>query len=123
LISRQNHASSVSTGEQTKREKIMRKYTATELMKGNVSHTMDQILWDFGQCYGEKLPRSTRKDLSQEQIAICALRAFEKTGFAIRHADAEGNLTWKATPEMQAYDPDAMGGTVTIRAPSFDREE
>ena len=92
-------------------------------MKGNVSHTMDQILWDFGQCYGEKLPRSTRKDLSQEQIAICALRAFKKTGFAVRQADAKGNLTWKATPEMQAYDPDTMGGTVTIRAPSFDRDE
>ena len=61
--------------------------------------------------------------MSEEQIAICALRAFKKTGFAVRQADAKGNLTWKATPEMQAYDPDAMGGTVTIRAPSFDRDE
>ena len=89
----------------------------------NVSHTIDQILWEFGQRFGEMLPRSKRKHLSREQIAICALRAFEAGGLAIRKADADGNFTWRATPEMLAYDPDSSGGTVTMRAPSFDREE
>ena len=66
----------------------------------NVTHTMDQILWDFAMCFGDGLPRSKRRELSQEQIATSALRAFELTGHAVRQADAEGNLTWKATPEL-----------------------
>ena len=80
----------------------------------NVSHTMDQILWEFGQGYGEKLPRSKRKHFSREQIAIFALLAFEANGFAIRTEDANGNQIWKATPKMQAYSPETLG-TVTIR--------
>ena len=89
----------------------------------NVTHTMDQILWDFARFYGEKLPRLTRRKLSQEEIATSALRAFEATGHAVRQADADGNLTWRATPELLEYAPSGSGGIVTIRAPSFDREE
>lgn len=86
--------------------------------QSSVIHTMDQILWDFSQIWGETLPPSPGQKLSEAEIAICALRAFEASGRAVRETDADGNLTWRATPEMQAYDSDSSGGTVTIRAPA-----
>jgi len=86
--------------------------------QSNVTHTIDQILWDFSQIWGETLPQSPGLKLSKEEIAICGLRAFEEGGCAVREADADGNLTWRATPEMQGYDSDSSGGTITIRAPA-----
>jgi hypothetical protein len=82
----------------------------------NVTHTMDQILWDYSQIYGEKLPPGRK--LSEEEIAICGLRAFEEYGHAVREADVDGNLTWRATAKMLEHSSLGAGGIVTIRAPA-----
>ena len=87
-----------------------------------MTHTIDQVLWEFGAMLVEVACPSSRRALTQEQIAIHALCAFEAGGFAIRETDADGNLTWRAAPEMQAYSPHTAGGTVTIKAPSFEPE-
>ena len=106
----------------TKLSKLM-KMKRPQQSSWNVTHTMDQILWDYAKYYGEKLHRSTRMKLSEEEIAISALRAFEVQGHAVREADVDGNLTWRATPKMLEHSSLGSGGIVTIRAPSFDREE
>jgi hypothetical protein len=80
-------------------------------------------LWDYSQTIGEKLPRKMWEEAGLEEIAIGGLAALEKLGRAVRHTGADGNLTWKATPEVQACRKDTSGATVTIRAPSFDRIE
>jgi hypothetical protein len=59
---------------------------------------MDKVLWEFGKLYYEKFAgEHPSKELSVIAGTIGMLLAFEATGFAVRHSDTEGNVTWRAT--------------------------
>lgn len=62
---------------------------------------MDSVLCEFGKFYHKKyLENNPGSEVSFGIVATGMLLALEKKGDAVKHLDADGSVTWKATPKF-----------------------
>lgn len=62
---------------------------------------MDDVLFQMAKYY-HKLHLKDHPDSNADQgvIVMSTLIALEANGFATKHVDADGSVTWKATPKF-----------------------
>jgi hypothetical protein len=64
---------------------------------------MDSALYHFGKFYHKKyLKGHLGSEVGEGVIVMSMLFAFEENGDAVKHLDADGNVTWKATAKFLA---------------------
>jgi hypothetical protein len=76
---------------------------------------MDQVLWDYAQFYRKMYAADhPHLDVSKELAAIALLETQEGLGGAIRYTDADGTITWRASPKFLRETGLEPGSLVTI---------
>jgi hypothetical protein len=76
---------------------------------------MDEVLWEFSKRYGTLYTAQTGICLGERAAAVAGLLAFENSGDAVRCANSDGSITWKATPKFLCETGLEAGSLVTFR--------
>jgi hypothetical protein len=62
---------------------------------------MDSAFWEFGKFYHKKhLEDHPGSGVSLGVITMGMLLALAENGDAVKHLDADGSVTWRATPKF-----------------------
>ena len=65
---------------------------------------MDKILTEYAdQAYETARPRRNGVQTTRDQVSAETLAELEATGDAMRFVDANGQIAWKATPQLRDY--------------------
>jgi hypothetical protein len=76
---------------------------------------MDTVLWELGKFYHKKhLEDHPDSGVSVSFTVMNTLLALEENGDVVKHLDADGSVTWKATPKLLAFFEGGAGRLVAF---------
>lgn len=62
---------------------------------------IENVIWQFAKLYQRKLVTAHPDcEINMSVAAVATLRAFKESGHAVEHPNADGSVTWKATPKF-----------------------
>ncbi len=62
---------------------------------------IENVIWQFAKLYRDKFAADhPGQQMNMSVAAVATFLALKENGDAVEHADADGSVTWKATPKF-----------------------